>query len=451
MSNHPAPFPLYMLDELAKYLRAYRRHLQRPLDILDHSTNARPYDGPHGPTPQAPSELRNMRNASPTAAQQAVQSDLPRRSRTATRQPAARNVQEGSASAQSATSRDRSNPLRQSDQPPASRGQGCATGPLEDASSPRMGESQRPGSRRNDHPPRQPDNNGRPTRQFVADLAGWSSPGAPTRIREEAERSRGGGFASPLWVLDNFAGIGRVHDLADVLDVQTVGIEIEPEWAQRRARTLVGDATALPVEWSNLFDCVATSCVYGNRMSDHHDAKDSCAACHGIGVNATPDGCADAPMFCPDCSSVACACGGLGIAMKAHVNECEACSARRCPSCSGSGLSKRYTYRHALGRPLHERNAGQMQWPSNAYRTLHEEAWAEAFRVLRPGGIILLNIKNHIRQGKEMLVAEWHRATLQSAGFRILTVAEVDAPGLRHGANAAARVIHERILVGRKP
>lgn len=165
----------------------------------------------------------------------------------------------------------------------------------------------------------------------------------------------------PLRILDPFAGVGRIHDLPRRLG-ETVGVEIEPEWANLRKRTIVGDATQLPEAWTATFDAVATSCCYGSRMADHHEAKDSCYVCKGAGVAWTPTGCADVPFVCPECHDIACKCGGHAKALRAHVLACPTCRRAVCKACGGNGLSRRYTYRHALGRPLHDRNAGQMQW-----------------------------------------------------------------------------------------
>lgn len=71
-------------------------------------------------------------------------------------------------------------------------------------------------------------------------------------------------------VLDPFAGTGLVHDL----DNDTIGVELEPEWAEMRDGTIIGDATALAFPASS-FDAVVTSPTYGNRFADHHDAKDT--------------------------------------------------------------------------------------------------------------------------------------------------------------------------------
>lgn len=178
-------------------------------------------------------------------------------------------------------------------------------------------------------------------------------------------------------VLDPFAGTGRIHELPN----ETWGVEIEPEWATLHPQTVVGDALALPFGDSS-FDAVATSPTYGNRMADHHEAKDS---------------------------------------------------------------SRRNTYRHRLGRPLHQNNSGGLQW-GDEYKEFHRKAWAEAWRVLKPGGLFVLNIKNHIRRGEVARVAEWHHRVL-STMMRPSGELKIEAPGLRHGANWDLRVDHEMLFV----
>lgn len=98
-----------------------------------------------------------------------------------------------------------------------------------------------------------------------------------------------------LWtILDPFAGVGGIHTLM----ANTIGVEIEPLWAQAHPRTIVGDALQLPFK-AQSFDAVITSPTYANRMADHHEAKDG---------------------------------------------------------------SRRMTYRHTLGQPLQPHNSGQLQW-----------------------------------------------------------------------------------------
>lgn len=185
-------------------------------------------------------------------------------------------------------------------------------------------------------------------------------------------------FSSTARVLDPFAGVGGVHSLPH----DTWGVELEWEWARAHFRTIVGDATTLPWD-ADTFDAIVTSPCYGNRMADHHTARDK---------------------------------------------------------------SERNTYRHKLGRPLGDRNAGAMQW-GKAYRALHLAAWQEAHRVLRPGGLVVLNISNHIRQGVEQRVAEWHLATWLDLGVTVHEVRRIRTPRLRQGANAAKRIDGELLMV----
>lgn len=126
-------------------------------------------------------------------------------------------------------------------------------------------------------------------------------------------------------VLDPFAGVGRIHELERPGRV-TVGVEIELEWAATHPHTVCGDSTSLPFP-NETFDYIATSPTYGNRMADHHNARDD---------------------------------------------------------------SRRFTYKHMLGRDLHPNNSGRMQWGA-PYRRLHETVWAECWRVLKPDGRLIIN------------------------------------------------------------
>lgn len=187
-------------------------------------------------------------------------------------------------------------------------------------------------------------------------------------------------------VLDPFAGTGRVHLLATPT-LRTVGVEIEPEWAGMHSDTVVGNALALPFADSS-FDAIVTSPCYGNRMADHHEAKDS---------------------------------------------------------------SRRMTYRHTLGRPLHADNSGAMQW-GEAYRAFHCIAWKEAIRVLRPSGVFIFNCADHIRRGQRQSVTAWHCATLMHQGsLRWEKQRPVATPGMRFGQNGSARVGYEWVILFRKP
>lgn len=104
------------------------------------------------------------------------------------------------------------------------------------------------------------------------------------------------------------------------------------------------------------------------------------------------------------------------------------------------------TYRHVLGRPLHPDNSGQLQW-GEKYCAFHRKAWGEVARVLKPGGLFLLNISNHIRDKKEQAVMPWHLKACLEGGFKLLDMETVETPRMRFGENHGARVAHEYVLV----
>lgn len=251
-------------------------------------------------------------------------------------------------------------------------------------------------------------------------------------------------LSGPVRVLDPFAGVSEgVHRFARRWpdEVETVGVELEPEWCVQPG-TVQGNATTLPDEWAEGFDVVATSPCYGNRMADKHEARDACGTCAGSGCRAR--GCKGAALhtFAP----------GTDRIDDDH---------RRCSTCKGEGLSMRHTYKHALGSPLSVGSAAGLQWADgprgDPYRRLHVEAWAEVWRVLRPYGLFLLNVSNHVRDDREQRVVEWHLGHLLGlAGdggrlrWRLDGIMPIETPRLGHGANGQTRVDHEFLLALRK-
>lgn len=173
-------------------------------------------------------------------------------------------------------------------------------------------------------------------------------------------------------VLDPFAGVGKVHEIPNLVDwdMTTVGVEIEPEWATVHPDTVVGDALDLPFD-SDTFDAIITSPCYGNRLADSHNAKDG---------------------------------------------------------------SYRRSYTHDLGRTLHENNAGSLHW-GQEYRDFHAKAWVEAIRVLKPEGHFFLNISDHIRNKKRVHVASWHVSTLMFMGMKLEDAVRVETRRHKAGAN----------------
>ena len=190
-------------------------------------------------------------------------------------------------------------------------------------------------------------------------------------------------------VLDPFAGTGRIHNLP--VGRETWGVEIEPEWADMHPFTACGDF--LRMQFPNdvvphaQFDAIATSPAYANRMADSYAGDKKGSA--------------------------------------------------------------RHTYRIALDRPLSHNNSGGMQW-GKSYRNFHIAAWRKAYDLVKPGGRLVLNIKDHVRKGKVVPVTMWHIATLEAAGFELSQAKDIPAPGNRHGANADLRVDFESVLLFRK-
>lgn len=164
-------------------------------------------------------------------------------------------------------------------------------------------------------------------------------------------------------------------------------LEIEPEWAAI-SKAIVGNALQMPFQ-DETFDGIITSPVYGNRCSDRFDDKQ------------------------PE---------------KHYV---------------------RHTYTHALGRKLHPDNSGQLQW-GKKYKIFHIKAWKECRRVLKPNGLLILNISDHIRNKKVQPVTKWHIMALTALGFKMENIEAVKTPRNRMGTNNRLRVDHEFVITFRK-
>lgn len=209
-------------------------------------------------------------------------------------------------------------------------------------------------------------------------------------------------FSAPLLpvIAEHLAGYQRVFDpmagvgtLARYLYAHgwppdaVFSNELEPEWAEQCPFPRFDyDARSFP--WADgVFDAIATSPAYGNRMADTYDGRDG---------------------------------------------------------------SSRSTYRIALGRLPSEGSTAVMQWGDD-YRRAHEQIIEECVRVLRPGGRVVWNVKDHFRRGHLVEVSVWHRFALERAGLLRVAEIPVSCPGQRRGANRERRVDHEWVLVFDKP
>ena len=193
-----------------------------------------------------------------------------------------------------------------------------------------------------------------------------------------------------FWVLDPFAGVGGVHQLRGLLPgVFTIGVELEAEWAEQSDYTVCGDALVeLGARESGVYDAVVTSPAYGNRMADKYAGD--------------PSG------------------------------------------------SRRHTYRIDLGRPLSVGSSAVMQW-GDEYRGFHVRVWGECVRVLKPGGVFVLNVKDHVRGGVVQEVSRWHVVCLQELGLRVVDWVKVETGGIRHGRNHELRVGWENVVLLERP
>lgn len=105
-----------------------------------------------------------------------------------------------------------------------------------------------------------------------------------------------------------------------------------------------------------------------------------------------------------------------------------------------------HTYAAELGRNLSEGSGAALQW-GEAYRELHTLAWTEARRVLRPGRRFILNMKDHIRGGKRMMVTDWHIGALEALGFVMVDHQQIETPGQGEGENYDLRIPYESVIL----
>lgn len=192
-------------------------------------------------------------------------------------------------------------------------------------------------------------------------------------------------------LLDPFAGIGKANIVADEIGAVFMGFEIEPEWAAWNPNIRVVDSTQMPLADCSV-NCVVTSPPYGNRMADRY-----------------------------------------------------AGSPRDMDHAKANGSIPRRTYRVSLGRDLHEHNAGRYAFNS-IYKDLCSKVWTEVHRVLRPNGGFVLNVSDHIKDGKTVHVVDWHVETIVQLGFSLDKTTDVATRRFRFGANSEKRTPAEKVL-----
>lgn len=198
------------------------------------------------------------------------------------------------------------------------------------------------------------------------------------------------GVAEDALILDPFAGVGRCHELG--WD-GTVGNELEMPWCREHTGMVVrGDACRLPFR-AQTFDAAVTSPTYGNRFADKHRAKD-------------------------------------GSVRRSYTHDLRA-----------SLGDEEYT--------LHPANTGGMKWGKDYWLT-HGRAWDEVWRVLRDGGLFVVNVSDFIKNKQVVRVVDWHRAAIARRGFTLVDDVAVDTPRMRYGANGDLRAAEERVLVWEK-
>lgn len=218
-----------------------------------------------------------------------------------------------------------------------------------------------------------------------------------------------------LMVLDPFGGTGLIHRLAR-FGLFIMSIELEEEWSNialieaassfPMGGTYHGDFFDVTTHWRTgccdehslsgeggsvppSIDIVVTSPTYGNRMADHHNATDT---------------------------------------------------------------STRNTYKHTLGRDLTPGSSAVLQW-GDEYRAFHTAAWRRVYDIMVPGGLFILNVKDHIRKHTAQGVPAWHKNECVNVGFvgPLPSSRFIPTKGNRQGQNGEARTAGEYLYVFRKP
>lgn len=190
-------------------------------------------------------------------------------------------------------------------------------------------------------------------------------------------------------ILDPMAGVGTIHNLSLPECITTVGLELEPEWADQHPQNVCGDARAMPFD-NGEFDMVVFSPPYANRMADQFVAKDT---------------------------------------------------------------SKRITYMHFLGRRLDERSAAGMHWGDDYRRTMRQVLIECKRVCLGPIIINVSDFMRTVSAtrkrvgGQEQVpVVDFYRDTMFDLGYRVTLDLSIPTKRMKFGANGKLRVDCEHIL-----
>lgn len=120
---------------------------------------------------------------------------------------------------------------------------------------------------------------------------------------------------------------------------------------------------------------------------------------------------------------------------------------RLADSYAGDG-TLRFSYRISLGRPLTDGSGAGLHWGDD-YRTMHETALKEMIRVTKPEGLIVINMKDHQRQGEHQAVCDWWAYTMTDHGLTITDRILMHSGGI--GFAKHPNKAPEEIIVTTKP
>lgn len=111
----------------------------------------------------------------------------------------------------------------------------------------------------------------------------------------------------------------------------------------------------------------------------------------------------------------------------------------------------RDTYYHRLldydkdYRPHMHGNSAFMAWGSR-YKAFHTALLSTLYLNTEDGGVVILNVSDHIRNKERVHVCQWYLETILKMGWCVIGAQLVDTPRNRRGANRELRVDYEVVL-----